>query len=414
MGSGVWLTIIGVGEDGLEGLSNEALTHVKAARHVFGGTRHLALVADAIQGQSHAWPSPLIDVLPELLACAGTPTVVVATGDPLHYGIATWLLSHIDRQAVRILPHSSSIALACARLGWAQQNTQVISLHGRDESRLNAHLHNGASLLILTSDAAAPGRLASALCANGFARSHAVLLEALGGPHERVRHLSLDAIRQLAFKDIHPLNLLALTLCADPAEGGMSLSAGRPSDQFLHDGQITRPEIRALTLARLAPQFGERLWDIGAGSGAVSIEWLRMHPSLTAVAVEQHPKRCERVRENARRFGVPHLQLIEGQVPDMCDALADHGLPDAIFMGGGVTLERVMWCATHLNPGGRLVINAVTLETEQCVLEAYQRMGGTLTRIGLEHAGPLGPMTGWQAARTITQWCWIKSREPSE
>lgn len=407
-----WLTIVGLGEEGVAGLSGEAQRALGKAAHVFGGQRHLALAAACVQGKAHPWCSPLRASLPALRACQGQPTVVLATGDPLHYGIATYLARHFDRAEMRVIPTLSSITHACHRMGWAQQTVEVLSLHGRDETQLNAHLHDGARLLILTSDECAPERIVKRLCTHGFERSHITLLEALNGERERIRTVMASQFAQLHQAGIDPLNILAVTLKASHPSTVSVLSPGRSSDAFLHDGQITRSEVRALTLARLVPRYGDCLWDIGAGSGAVSIEWLRMHESLTAIAVEQNPTRCHHIQDNAKRFGVPHLKVINGCAPEALAALEQHSAPDAIFIGGGGACpDTLSLCLTRLKAGGRLVMNAVTLETEQALAKAYKTHGGTLMRIGLEHAEPLGEMTGWRPARTIMQWCWIKPLE---
>lgn len=412
MSNANWLTIVGVGEDGVAGLTSEARHVITQAEHVFGGRRHLSLAASCVQGKAHPWCSPLSDSLPELRACQGKPTVVLATGDPLYYGIATYLARYFDPAEIRVIPALSSITHACSRLGWAQQTVEVVSLHGRDESLLNAHWHDGARLLILTSDDRAPKRIVNQLCEKGFKDSQVTLLEALNGERERIRTVTASQFERLTREGIDPLNIVAVTLKASHVSSSSVLSAGRSSEAFIHDGQITRGEVRALTLARLAPRYGDCLWDIGAGSGAVSIEWLRTHESLTAIALEQHATRYEHIHDNAKRFGVPHLQLVRGRAPEALTELSQRSRPNAIFIGGGgACAETLSFCLTHLKEGGRLVMNAVTLETEQMLASAYKTHGGTLTRIGIEHAEPLGDMNGWQPARTIMQWCWVKPLE---
>ena len=405
-----WLTVIGMGDDGVAGVLPAARQALKKASHLFGAARHLARIDPraAPCAQRHAWPSPLREGITALLTKRHTPGVVaVVSGDPFYYGLGRWLVQHVPMTEMRVMPAVSSIALACARLGWSQQEIAVLSLHGRDETTLHRLLEEGQRLLVLTSDANAPHRIAGMLSAAGFARSQLTLFEALGGHSERCRPFQIDGFLAAAPTDIHPLNMMALELVADDLTRCHGLAAGRPDELFEHDGQITRSDVRAITLAHLQPHPGQCLWDIGAGSGAVAIEWLRSHERMSAFAIERHPQRCQCIRRNAARFGVPHLVLIAHDLQqDVAAALSSCSCPDAVFIGGGASHDVVAYAMRRLKRGGRLVINAVTLETEQLLYRLAVHHGGLLHRIGIERVEPLGRMRGWKPARTIVQWCW--------
>ncbi|RKR07545.1 precorrin-6Y C5,15-methyltransferase (decarboxylating) [Kushneria sinocarnis] len=403
-----WLTLVGIGEDGVEGLDTRAREAIGAAEVVFGGTRHLALAATLITGQAIAWPSPLGDGIEWLLGHRGRRVVVLASGDPFHYGIGATLARHVPAEEMSVLAAPSAFSLACARMGWPMQSTRLVSLHGRPLEAIHPHLHEGARLVVLTSDGEAPATIARRLVERGFGRSRVQVLEALDGERERRSETTAAALAE-AEESSDPLNVLAVTVVADSRAQVIALAPGRPDDRFEHDGQLTRRDVRAMTLARLAPCHGERLWDIGAGSGAIAIEWLLCDDSLEAVAIEAETERVARIERNAAAMGVPRLSTVEGRAPQALAELAD---PDAIFVGGGASdTELLALCIDRLRPGGRLVANAVTLETELALGECYRMLGGELIRLGHEHAAPLGGMTGWAPARTIVQWCWHKPRE---
>ncbi|WP_019951143.1 precorrin-6y C5,15-methyltransferase (decarboxylating) subunit CbiE [Kushneria aurantia] len=403
-----WLTLVGIGEDGVAGLGEAARAAVADAEFVFGGTRHLALATALIRGEAMAWPSPLHEGIERLLTLRGRRVCVLASGDPFHYGVGTTLAARIDAGEMRVLPACSSFALACARLGWAQQTTRLVSLHGRAFSALNASLHNGVRLLALTDGAESPPQIARLLAARGMGASRVTVLEALGGDSERLSHFTADELSatEMAF---HALNTVAIEVVQGGGDAVGSLCPGRAETLFEHDGQITRRDVRAMTLGRLSPRPGERLWDVGAGAGSIAIEWLLSDERLAAVAIERDAERCARIQRNAERFGVPRLTVVEGEAPQ---ALAGLEAPHAIFIGGGVSDMTLMArCFDALAPGGRLVANAVTLESELALGECQRLLGGELTRLSLEHTAPLGGMTGWTPSRTLTQWCWHKPHD---
>ncbi|QDZ09552.1 precorrin-6y C5,15-methyltransferase (decarboxylating) subunit CbiE [Devosia ginsengisoli] len=396
-----WLSIVGIGEDGLSGLGTAAKAAIADAEVVFGGTRHLELAASAISGEAHPWPTPFS--IDPIIALRNRKVCVLASGDPFHHGVGATLARHIDASQMQVFPHPSSFSLAAARLGWPLQDVLTLSLHGRPLDLIRPHLHPGARILALTSDENGPAALAKLLTESGFGISIVTVLEALGGPDETVR---TNVAMNFALTDINPLNICAISVVALPGARILPLTPGLDDALFEHDGQITKREIRALTLSALAPRRGELLWDIGAGSGSVAIEWMLADPSLSAIAVEADPVRATRISRNANGLGVPSLKLIQGHAPE---ALAGLEEPHAVFIGGGGSDPGVLDTAiTALRPGGRLVANAVTLEMEALLLARHAELGGTLTRFSIERAEAIGSMTGWKPARPIVQWVWAK------
>jgi precorrin-6B C5,15-methyltransferase / cobalt-precorrin-6B C5,C15-methyltransferase len=398
-----WLSIVGIGEDGIDGLSTAARELVQRAEIVFGGRRHLALAAPLIRGAARPWPSPFEGAVKEVLEHRGRAVCVLASGDPYLYGIGSLLARHVDPREVQALPAPSAFSLAAARLGWALADTAQLSLHARALDLVRPHLQPGARVLALTSDGQAPAALARLLTSAGFGASRLTVLEALGGPRERIRSTSAA---QLDLDCIDDLNVVAIEVAAHPTARVIARGVGLSDALFEHDGQITKREIRAITLASLAPRRGELLWDIGAGAGSVAIEWMLADTSLRAIAVERNAERSARIKRNATAFGVPGLVVIEGAAPAALENLAP---PEAIFIGGGASDAGVLdRCLLALRSGGRLVLNAVTLETESLVLERRTSLGGELIQIAVAHAGPLGSKTGWRPAMPVMQWVWVK------
>ena len=398
-----WLGILGIGEDGVEGLSSAARALIGDAVLVVGGARHLALAGGLIRGERLAWPSPIGDAFPALLARRGSPVVVLASGDPYCYGIGGTLAGVIAPAETFCVPAPSAFSLACARLGWALQDTATISFCGRPLAAIVPLLQPGARLLALSADASTPALLAALLRANGFGGSRLHLLEALGGPREAIRVTRADADMP---GDVSPLTRVGSEVVAAPGARILPLAAGLPDEYFEHDGQITKRETRAVTLSALAPCRGELLWDIGAGSGSISIEWMLRHTANRAIAIEPHPERAARIGRNALALGVPELRIELGAAPA---ALNDLPAPDAVFIGGGAQTDGVLpmaWAA--LKPGGRLVANAVTLETEGVLFQAMRQYGGTLTRISIDRLVSVGRMHGFRPAMPITQWIGLK------
>ena len=398
-----WLSIVGIGEDGLDGLGEAAKGAIANADYVFGGARHLDLAASIITGSPCPWLSPFSASVDAIVALRGKAVCVLASGDPFHYGVGATLARQIDASQMRVYPHPSSFSLAAARLGWALQDVVSLSLHGRPLDLIRPHLHAGARILALTSDENGPGNLSQLLTAAGFGISIMTVLEALGGPGERIRS---QTAMNFDMTGIDPLNICAISVVALPGARILPLTPGLDDSLFEHDGQITKREVRALTLAALAPRRGETLWDIGAGSGSVGIEWMLADPSLRTIAIEADPERAARIVRNMIACGVPDLRIVADRAPD---ALAGLEPPHAIFIGGGGSDPGVLDAAVAaLRSGGRLVANAVTLEFEAMLLARYAELGGSLTRLSVERADTIGSMTAWRPAMPITQWAWIK------
>lgn len=398
-----WLTLIGIGEDGPAGLGDEAKRLIAAAPVVFGGARHIELMQPLIEGQPQPWSSPFEKSIEAVVARRGMPTVILASGDPFFYGVGATLSRHVPVSEMTVLPAPSSFSLAASRLAWPLQEVTVLSLHGRPLDLIRPHLHPGRKILALTSDGQGPTELARLLRDIGLGQSILTVLEALGGAKERV---STQKAADFALTGINDLNLCGIEVVAAQDARILPLSAGLDDSLFEHDGQITKREIRALTLSALAPRHGELLWDIGAGSGSIGIEWMLADPSMRAIAVEASSERAARIRRNTASFGVPGLSIIEGAAPQ---ALAGLPAPDAIFIGGGGSDEGVLNAAIdRLKPGGRLVANAVTTEMEALLLAEHARRGGSLIRIDIARAAPIGSMTGWRPAMPVTQWSWVK------
>lgn len=393
-----WLSVIGIGEDGLDGLSPAARRLLAQAGLVVGGKRHLELVGSLSAGKL-AWPSPPEAAFPEIVARRGTPVCVLASGDPFFFGIGSLLMRNVPAEEMLCLPSPSAFSLAAARLGWALQDCALISLHGRPLPRVVRHLQPGARILALSWDGTTPAQLARLLTERGMGGSLLTVCERIGGPRERLREASAA---DFAFDDIDPLNTVALEIAAEPGARIIPRAAGLPDDWFEHDGQITRREIRAITLAALAPRQGERLWDIGAGSGSVAIEWMLRDASNSAIAIEADKARAARIGRNAVALGVPDLSVVEGEAPDVLAGLPP---PDAIFVGGGATTQGLLdaaWAA--LPPRGRLVVNAVTIETQAELTGRFTGQGGDLVSISIARADPLGGFHGWRPAMPVVQW----------
>jgi len=390
-----WLTVVGIGEDGFGGLGKNARRALLGARRIFGSPRQLALLPRCIGGERQAWPSPFS--LAPVLALRGEPVCVLASGDPMYYGVGASLARQLPAADLQVLPMPSSCALAAARLGWPLQDVLTLSLVARPLAALNAHLYSGVRLLVLSNDGDSPAAIAALLRERGFGPSRLQVFEHVGGPAERrLEGTAQDWQAPL----IAALNLVAIECLAAPDAPRLSPVVGLPDNSFRHDGQLTKRDVRAITLARLAPQPGELLWDVGAGCGSIGIEWMRAHPSCRALAIEADEGRQQLIEHNRDALGVPGLQLVRGRAPQALDALER---PDAIFIGGGVTREGVLaLCWERLRPGGRLVANAVTLQSELALVDWRERHGGELTRIHIAQAQPLGAFDTWRQALPIT------------
>jgi len=393
------VTVVGIGADGWAGLSVAARLAVEGADVVVGGARALGYLPGEVRAERIGLPVPLADGLPGLLAAqAGHRVCFLASGDPMHYGIGSTLVRLLGADAVRVIGHPSSVSLACARLGWSVEDTLVLSAVGRSPDRLRAMLAPGQRLLVLSSGTDTPAQVCTLLRDCGYGDSEVTVLEQLDGPNERITRYPAAAGGDVP----DPLNVVAIEATAGPGTALFGATAGLPDDAYDHDGQITRREIRALTLARLAPRAGELLWDVGGGAGSVGIEWMRAARGARAIAVERRGDRAARIGANAARLGVPDLSVVVGSAPA---ALADLPTPDAVFIGGGGSDPAVFEaCWAALRPGGRLVANAVTLQTEAALVDRCALFGGELVRLEVSHAVPLGRFTGWRAQHPVTQW----------
>ena len=400
---GRWLAIVGIGEDGAAGLGQAARALVQGAALVAGGGRHLRLAASLITGETLAWPSPMHDAFPAIVARRGQPVVVLASGDPYCYGVGATLASLVPVAETVCVPGASAFSLACARLGWAMQDVTTLSFCGRPLEAVLPQLQPGARLIALSADAGTPAALAALLRRHGFGRSRLHVLERLGGPHECIRACTAT---DGPAPGLDPLNTVAIEVEAEAGARVLPLAAGLRDELFEHDGQITKCEIRAVTLAALAPRAGETLWDIGCGSGSVSIEWVLRHRANQAFAVDVRAERAERAGRNARAMGAMGVEVITGEAPDV---LAGLPAPDAVFIGGGAQDAGVLdaaWAA--LRRGGRLVVNAVALDTQALLFEAQARLGGTLTRLAVERLDMVGSMRAFRPAMPIVQFAAVK------
>jgi precorrin-6Y C5,15-methyltransferase (decarboxylating) len=368
---------------------------VTAARTLFGSRRHLDLAPDCGQ-ERIAWPSPFSLAFDMLLARRGTPVCVLASGDPMWFGIGASVSRLVPMEECLIYPAASSFSLAAARLGWPLQEIVTLSVHGRPIEALHPHIQPQARLVILSDNSTTPGAVARLLRERGFGASKLSVLENLGGPAERRIDGTAHNWPEERRAD---LNTVAVHCLTSERTTRLPAMAGLPDEAYLHDGQLTKRVVRAVTLAFLQPSPGELLWDVGAGCGSIGIEWMRSHPACRAIAIEADPKRSGLIAENRRRLGVPGLRIVEERAPG---ALAALETPDAVFVGGGLTDEMMQRCWTALGVGGRLVANAVTLQSEALLTEWRQRTDGELTRISVAHAEPLGRFDGWRTAMPVT------------
>jgi precorrin-6Y C5,15-methyltransferase (decarboxylating) len=399
----VWLNVVGIGTDGLEGLSPAARTLVATAEILIGGERHLAMVpgngADRMD-----WQWPIERTFEAIAAKRGKRVTVLATGDPMSFGIGVALSKHFDAEEMAVIPHIGAFTLACSRLNWPLHEVETLTLHGRPLERLNLHMAPGARLLILSENGDTPGKVASALKARGFGPSRLVVLEEMGAAGESRIEATAEGWNAPRCKD---LNTIAVECRAGKDATFHARVPGLPDDAFEHDGQITKREVRAITISALAPVPGARLWDVGAGSGSIAIEWLRAADRTEATAIERQAARRAAIARNAAALGVPDLEIVEGSAPA---ALGGLKAPDAVFIGAALTAPGLIEaCWDRLKPKGRLVANAVTVESEAVLARASDGFGGRLTRIAISRAEPLGQYGAWRGLIPVTQLAAIKA-----
>lgn len=395
-----WLKLIGIGDNGLDSLAPPARQLFDEARTIIAPARVLERI-ECGDREVIAWSFGVPKTIELLMARRGTPVTILATGDPMHFGIGATLMRDLDPSELRVIPSPSAFSLAAARLGWALQNVAQISLHGRSVHGLSAHLQPGGRIIALTSNGSTILEAADILVARGFAASEMTVLEHMGGPGERIHRMRADAVATElpAFADF---NTLAIDCVAGPGTALLPAVPGLPDEAFQHDGQMTKREIRAATLARLGPVPGALLWDIGAGCGSVGIEWMRAARSAHSIAVEPVETRRAMIFRNAEALGTPSIEVVAGRAPE---ALAGLAAPDAVFIGGGISGDRVFeaaWAA--LKPGGRLVANAVTVESEARIFALQSVHGGELVRLQVSRAEPVGRYLGWKPSMPVTVW----------
>ncbi|CAD0185068.1 Precorrin-6Y C(5,15)-methyltransferase [decarboxylating] [Ruegeria sp. THAF57] len=390
-----WLTVLGLGEDGLDGLSPATRQVLEQAEVIMGPPRHIALIPQG-KAERIEWPVPFSDGLPILSGLRGRKTVVLASGDPFWFGAGSVIARNFEAGEWTALPGRSTFSLAAARLGWPLEGAQTFGLHAAPLTQLRPHLAAGLRAILLLRNGAAVAELAQYLTETGFADTQFHVMEALGGPRERSHSLTLTEALQGDFN--HPV-----CVALDVARHGNAIpkASGKPDEIFETDGQITKRPIRALTLSALAPQRGEHLWDIGGGSGSIGIEWLMCDPTLSATTIEPRKDRADRIRRNADALGQDRLDVVHGTAPDSLTPLPK---PDAVFIGGGLSTALLEWISETLPAGTRLVANAVTLESEALLTQWHEKLGGELLRIELAQASSLGPRRGWKSSYPVIQW----------
>lgn len=390
-----WITIVGIGEDGPDGLSPASLAALKTADVVMGANRHLALLP-MLDGEKIDWPVPFADGLPILRGLKGQEVVVLASGDPFWFGAGSVIAREFPPEDWTVLPAPSCFALAAARMGWAVERTICLGLHAQPLSNIRPYLAKNARILTTLRDGDALKNLGEYLTKIGFADSAVSAFQALGGPRET----RWDGRAQTAEEHglHHPL---CVAITSAGSGRALPVSSGISDGFFLSDGVMTKRVVRAATLSALAPQRGEMLWDIGAGSGTIAIEWLLADPACTAVAVEPRDDRIALIKQNAQNLGVARLQIIAGSGPLVFNDLPD---PDVVFIGGGLNGEMLRALEDRLKSRTRIVANTVTLEGEHVLIAAHQRFGGELIQINIAEADVLGGKTGWKPARPIVQW----------
>lgn len=406
------VVVVGVGADGWDGLSDSAKNAVHDAQVLMGSARQLDLVPVAVGGPVTriAWPTPMLPALPGLFNdTADRRVCVLASGDPMFHGIGVTIVRVLGAANVRVISHPSSIALASARMGWASADVELVSVVNRESATVLPSVTPGARLLILSNGRRTPGEVAGLLTAAGFGRSVMTVLGHLGGPLESRTVASAEGW-DIDPMDVDALNVLAVECVSSTMQVRLTRIPGLPDSAYGGDGQMTKQEIRALTVCALAPSPGEHLWDVGGGSGTVAIEWMRTHPRCTATTFEHVPLRMQQIEDNARTLGVPGLD-VRGRAPESF-AEVDRA-PDAIFVGGGVTQPGMLdACFSRLDIGGRLVANAVTAESEALLLEWFTRLGGTLRRFQVQRAEPLGTFNVWRPHLPVVQWSITKTTAP--
>lgn len=398
-----WLTIVGIGEDGYDGLAARARQAIAQAEAIVGSERTLAMLPPH-RAEALEWPQPFAAMVEQLKPLRGRRTVVLATGDPLNYGVARKLMSFIPFAEMEIVPHLSAFSLAASRVGWSLPDCDTLTLHGRPAATIEAFIQPGVRLLVLTEDETTIPEVARRLVARGFGESRITVLENLGGSRERQVSFTAGNVPPTEFS---PLNTLAIECAAGPRAKVYSRLAGLPDEAFEHDGQLTKREVRAATLAALAPSPDKLLWDVGAGSGSIAIEWMRSCRGCEAIAFESEPERLRMIAVNADALGAPRLKLVAG---DALHTMAGNAAPDAVFIGGGLGIPGIFETAWEaLKPGGAMVVNVVSIEGELHLYHLHEKHGGDLVRIEVSNLHRIGPLRSLKPRMPVTQW---RARKP--
>jgi len=393
-----WLTIIGMGEDGREGLSARARHAIETAEVIVGSSRLLAFLP-ATRAEIHEWPQPFAAVVDRIRPLAGRRTVVLATGDPLNYGVARKLMEFIPFAEMEIVPHLSAFSLAASRVGWSLPDCDTLTLHGREAAHIEPFIQPGVKLIVLTADRTTIPEVARRLTVRGFGQSEITVLENMGGSRERQSRFTAEAIPGTDFSD---LNTLAIHCIAAPDAKIFSRLAGLPDDAFQHDGQLTKREVRAVTLSALAPTPGQLLWDVGAGCGSISIEWMRAARGARAIAFENNAERLSMIAANADALGAPRLKVVAGEAPGTYEG---QPAPDAVFIGGGIWIPGVFENAwATLKPGGRMVANVVTIEGDLHLFDLHEKHGGDIIRLDVSTLTYVGRLRALKPRMAVTQW----------
>lgn len=397
--SEVWLHVVGIGEDGMDGLAPAARALIETAEVIIGGSRHHTL-APNVTAVRLSWPSPFDAMIETIRAHRGKRLVVLVTGDPLWYSVGARILKSIPAGEIAFYPQLSAFQWAACRMGWSIPDVETLTVHGRASEQIVPAFAPSARLLVLTKDRSSPETIGKLLAERGYGSSTMTALAALGGKDEQRIEMTAEAAHQ----DVPDFHTLAIECIAEP-NATVLPRTGLPDEAFAHDGKMTKRSVRALALAKLVPLRGQLLWDVGCGCGSVAVEWMRGAPEAKAIGLEPQEKRRAMAAQNALTLGTPKLELVDATAPD---GLSDLPAPDAVFLGGGISAETVDVSIAALKPFGRLVAHAVTLESEAVLLGAFARHGGALQRVSVETADPVGPYHGWRPSMPVTQWSWEK------
>lgn len=395
-----WLHIVGIGEDGMDGLTPATRAIVEAAEVIIGAERHHGLTPD-LPAERIDWPSPFDALIQTILSHKGKRVVVLATGDPLWFSVGARIGRDLPAGEITYHPQLSAFQLASVRMGWSMADLETLTVHGRPVEQMIAFIQPEARLLILTTGSQTPGQIARFLTERGFGASPMTVLAHMGGPNEA----RFDGTAESWDHEVPEFNTLAVECRAAPDAALLPRVPGLADDLFTHDGTMTKREVRAVTLAKLMPMRGALLWDIGCGCGSVAVEWMRAARFSRAIGIEPRADRRAMAAQNALALGVPRLQIVEGTAPE---GLAGLEAPDAVFIGGGLTSETFATAWSALKPLGRLVANAVTLESQAVLMALYAEHGGELVTLSVNRADPIGPLTGWRPAMPVTQWSLVK------